>query len=110
MHEPLRFFTMGGHPLPIDPDTSSTGFLPFLFSADDPRPAREQAEANYAHGGGWNPIHGFTEAEMTLYYPNDPPLRPMAKAQLSEEWIVLYQHGIVAIYQADGSFEVARMD
>ena len=35
------------------------GLLPMIFDSNDPRPAREQANERYAHGGGWNPQEGW---------------------------------------------------
>jgi hypothetical protein len=87
------------------------GFLPGMLSDADPRPAREQIEANYQHGGGWRPQTGFTlHANYRLKYPGDPPLRPRAMTNLRHEMIVLYDHDYLGIYQPDGSFEVARVD
>lgn len=31
------------------------GYIPLFFAADDPRPAAEQLNERYAHGGGWRP-------------------------------------------------------
>lgn len=87
------------------------GFLPLMFSDDDPRPAREQANDNYQHGGGWHPRPGFTLLPTgALCYPGDPPMFPLAQAMLRDEKIVLYPFSWVVIKQTDGSFEVARMD
>jgi hypothetical protein len=88
------------------------GYLPYMISASDPRPAREQFDANYQHGGGWNAFHGFVlnVATMALTFPGDPPLRPIAMGQLRDERIYLYPHAWVLIIQKDGTFEVARMD
>ena len=35
------------------------GLLPSMLSEHDPRPAREQFDARYGHGGGWRPFTGF---------------------------------------------------
>lgn len=87
------------------------GLIPFFLSNLDLRSAKEQIEANYAHGGGWNPQ---TEFEMIsgnrLKYPGDPIMKPLAKAQLREETIFFYEHAYLAIVQTDGSFEAARVD
>jgi hypothetical protein len=87
------------------------GLLPDFIDQDDPRPAREQFDANYQHGGGWHPIKGFTHKGFVLHYPGDPPFEPIAMWPLRDEMIVVYRVGMVAIFQTkDGSFEVARMD
>jgi hypothetical protein len=87
------------------------GFLPMFLSDDDPRPAREQFDTNYQHGGGWRPMQKFTlQGDNSLQYPGDPPLRPYAQVILRDELILVYPHSWVVIKQQDGSFEVARMD
>ena len=32
------------------------GFLPMMLDDEDPRPAAEQLNETYAHGGGWMPF------------------------------------------------------
>lgn len=90
------------------------GLFPYIFDGDDPRPAREQANDRYAHGGGWNSFHGFNmdPATKALSYPEDPPLEPFAMCELplSNETVWFYPHSQVAIVQQDGSFDAARMD
>lgn len=87
------------------------GLLPGMLDAEDPRPAREQFDAHYQHGGGWRPMLGHKLIEdYLLKYPGDPPLEPIAISQLRDETIVLYPYAFVAIVQSDHSFEVARMD
>jgi hypothetical protein len=100
---------IGLHP-DFTPD--DLGFLPGFLSIDDPRPAKEQIDANYRHGGGWNAQPGFTlHEDGSLHYPGDPPLKPLAMTQLREELIMFYPHDYVAIVQLVGrSFEAARID
>jgi len=87
------------------------GLIPAWLTTNDPRPAREQIDGWYQHGGGWNPFDGFKmNALYHLIYPDDPPLVPLAKAQLRNETILFYRHSWVAIVQHDGTFEVARID
>jgi hypothetical protein len=87
------------------------GLLPDMLDEADPRPAKEQFNDNYQHGGGWHHFAGFTmHKDFTLTYPKDPPLPPIASTQLRDELIILYQHDWVAIIQRDGSFEICRMD
>jgi hypothetical protein len=90
---------------------SHLGIIPEFFSENDPRPAREQAQDNYAHGGGWDRFDGFRMlANGALQYPGDPPMHPLAEARLRDEVIRFYNSAWVAIVQPDGSFEVSRMD
>ena len=87
------------------------GFIPTFLSLADPRPAREQLDAHYQHGGGWRPQEGFTmHGGMSLHYPGDPAFRPLAMARFRDEKIVIYEHEYVAVIQPDGSFEVSRMN
>lgn len=94
------------------------GFLTGMLDDDDPRSAREQFNANYAHGGGWSPMGGFKLERhdrklgvgWTLHYPGDPPLHAMASTVLRDETIVMFEYAFVAVAWDDGSFEVARMD
>ncbi len=87
------------------------GFLPQFFSEQDPRPAKVQIDRNYAHGGGWRPFIGFQLLEdRNIKYPGDPIYRPIAEAKLRDETIVMYPHSWVAIFQKDGTFEIARVD
>jgi hypothetical protein len=91
------------------------GLIPFMIDPDDPRPAKEQFNENYQHGGGWHSLSGFTlgdeqEGENVLKYPGDPSLHPIAEIFLRKEQILIYEYGLVAVIQPDRSFEVCRMD
>lgn len=87
-----------------------TGFIPMFLHNLDPRPAREQFNERYSHGGGWRPLKGWKMHNECIKYPGDPVLRPIAKTLLNEETIYVYPHAWVAIVQGDGSYEVARLD
>lgn len=93
------------------------GIIPMFLSEDDEAPAREQFDKNYAHGGGWSPMDGWTLGERgSLQYGDpseedaDPPLHPYAFAKLRDEIILIYPHAWVVILQPDDSFEISRMD
>lgn len=89
------------------------GYIPGWLDENDPRPAREQLDAAYGHGGGWRPMQGWKldGKMMRISYPGDPPLRPVAMGSLRDERIFVYRHAWVMILQADGTtFEIARMD
>ena len=87
------------------------GFLPGFFSESDPRPARDQINEAYAHGGGWSPFPGFKMmANGNMSYTGDPPTRLIAEGKLRDETIRFYEHEWVAIIQKNGSFEVCRCD
>jgi hypothetical protein len=90
------------------------GFIPDFILEMDPRPAREQINDRYAHGGGWHPFGKgewvYDPASGSIKYPGDPAYLPVAKGQLRDETILVYKHAWVCIVQKDGSFEVSRMD
>ena len=100
----------------LDPraDPEMLGYLPGFLSENDPRSAREQLDANYQHGGGWNPLPGWkivNPLTASIQYPGDPKLHPFAMAVLhGTEQIFFYRHAQVAIIRSDGSFEIARLD
>ena len=89
------------------------GLIPNFLSPDDSRPAAEQFDANYQHGGGWRPYVGFAmlaNGNLKSKYPEDPDTRLLAEIKLREELIRIYEHAWVAVVQPDGTFTVARMD
>lgn len=87
------------------------GLLPSFFSESDPRPAKDQINERYAHGGGWHPMKKWKRTnETTLQYPGDRPIKPMAVGRLREERIFLYPYSWVMILQPNGDFEVSRVD
>lgn len=90
--------------------TAMLGYIPSFLNENDPRPAREQIDANYRHGGGWSPFKGHTMVEGALEYPNDPPMVLLAETRLRDEIIRVYDASWVAVVQADGGYEVARLD
>ena len=87
------------------------GFIPDFLSEYDPRPAVEQLDENYSHGGGWRAFEGFTMLpDGNMQYPGDLPTTLLAEGKLREEIIRFYDYSWVAVVQPDGSFTVARMD
>jgi len=82
-----------------------------MLSINDDRPAKEQFNSNYRHGGGWKPLLGFVLGkDNSLVYPGDPPMYPLAQAHLRTETILFYPYSWVAVIQLDRTFEVSRMD
>lgn len=87
------------------------GFIPLFIFDSDSRPAAEQFNDRYAHGGGWSPMRGWSMGPVgEIMYPGDPALHPIAVATHGTETIRIYPHAWVSIAQGDGSFEVSRMD
>lgn len=101
------------HFVPLVPGgLDMVGLLPMIFDPSDPRPAADQANDRYAHGGGWRPNGKFKRlgSEIAIQYPGDPPLKGVAVAALNDETIVVFQHAWVMVIQPDGTYEIARMD
>ncbi|MBU2051483.1 MAG: hypothetical protein KKH61_21240 [Gammaproteobacteria bacterium] len=87
------------------------GIIPLFLDDADPRPAKEQLDEKYAHGGGFRHLEGFKMLPNgDLKYPGDEPTRFLAHTYLRDEKIIFYEHAWVAIVQPDGSFEVSRLD
>lgn len=105
------------------------GLIPHFLWDTDPRPAIDQINERYAHGGGWKPIgkflpigaYNFAEGVAPkLRYPGDPPLHPYAmmtlhgeEANFGEspmEVIVIYESAFVAIFRDGELFSVSRLD
>lgn len=98
---------------PLHPDVllGNFRFIRAMLDNDDPRPAREQFDAHYQHGGGWRPMNGLTLGkDKCLHSPGDPPIHPLAAMLLhKDEYIIIFEHDIVAIVRGE-SFEACRMD
>ena len=87
------------------------GLIPHWLDESDKRPARDQLDEHYQHGGGWRPFEGFKlTPNRSLEYDGDEPLRPLALMKFRDEFVAVYNYGWVMILQPDGSFEVCRMD
>lgn len=93
------------------------GMIPAIVLDADPRPLREQIEDRYSHGGGYcsmgNEFTVTADGKLSSdKYPDDPPFIPVAEMKFVNhaETLTLFSHGMVRIEQADGSFDVIRMD
>jgi hypothetical protein len=93
------------------------GYVPSIIIDDDPRSAKEQIADRYNHGGGgWSPFEGHIMLPNgNLQYPEDPPTRLLFEAILhkgqdNEEKLRFYEHAWIAVIQADGTFEISRID
>ena|SRR5580765_5721271 len=86
------------------------GYIRFFLYEDDPRSAREQFTDRYAMGG-WHPFPGFQLIGVSIQYPGDPALYPIAHGVLHDkEKIFVYPHAWVMILQPDDTYEISRMD
>lgn len=97
----------------VDPAVAAEtiGVLPHWLDEDDPRPAAQQLDEHYAHGGGWHAFLGFQlQVDGSIKYPGDKALKPIAAIAFRKELVMFYPHAWVMILQKDGTFEVCRMD
>ena len=97
------------------PNTPQIGIIPMFFDSQDPRPAREQLHTAYQHGGGVQPIQGFTYVEgdlgmARLEFAGDPPMQELSRATLHEELIIVFEGAWLAIVQPDKTYIVTRVD
>lgn len=94
----------------------SLGLLPQFFLLDDPRPAAEQINERYAHGGGWSPFKGFEAVIIgdprgwRITYPGDPPYFALAFCELRNEIVILFQREWLMVVQEDGTWQITRVD
>ena len=89
------------------------GLLPHFLSETNPASAKEQINANYSHGGGWHSFKGFEviDGRGTIKYPGDAPLKPLAEAKFRDDTMIRFYSGAwVAIFTADGGFDICRID
>lgn len=93
------------------------GLLPMIFFEEDPRTIQEQANHRYAHGGGWMSFKGFVlvgsaaNGSLGIQYPEDPPMRELARANFRDQTLVLFESAWVGIIESDGTLsDVCRMD
>ena len=88
------------------------GMLVGWLDEEDPKGAAEQLDSHYPYGGFKQyPISGFKQVrEKCLKYPGDPLLCPLATTTLRDETVCFYPSELVAVWQKDGSFIVARFD
>ena len=87
--------------------------IKYFASEQNKQPLSEQLNKMYQHGGGWRPVEGFqitNKETFELTYPEDPPLIPLATAKFRNQTICVYRYAFVAIFEEDGSFQIARMD
>ncbi len=89
------------------------GYIPSFIDTNNPAPAAKQIDDAYISGwspfgkGRWTMAPDFS----SIRYPGDPAMPIIAEAQLRDETLRLYDGGPwLAIFQKDGSYEIARMD
>lgn len=95
----------------------AAGIVPQFLSELDPRPAVEQIDTAYAHGGGWRDFEGFIAhidwkkpGKSFLSYSGDPPMRAKAFGCLRDELVILFDSDWCAVAHPDRITRIARLD
>jgi hypothetical protein len=99
--------------MPMHQFADLVGFIPSFLNDESDKPAKEQIDDHYQHGGGWNSFDGFRivrQNPMTIKYPEDPELRAIARIRVNDETVYIFPMAWVLIMQKDGSWEIARID
>jgi hypothetical protein len=90
------------------------GWIPQFLHTDDDRPAKEQIDANYQHGGGWHEANEDGHWKITENGlqgdPDDPPYKMVASCRVGADEVMLFDSGWCAITHPDGTMNVARLD
>lgn len=109
----MTTFTIQIHDQRYDPGLvlDLMGFIPdWLARKADDESLAQLFQRCYPYGG-WQPQSGFRhKGNYRMSYPGDPIMSPIATLAIGEEILVIYPHSVVGIFQADGAFEIARMD
>lgn len=92
-------------------DREAAGLLPVVLQSGNSRPAREQLQDRYSHGGGYMPVPGNWSLTVgpvgrwSLGYPGDPPYREVSRAYLphSRELLVLFECSFMVIVESAGN-------
>lgn len=102
-------------------EKENMGYIPVFLHELDPRPAKEQIQENYAHGGGWRPQDNWENVPNTFflrYKGENYVYKPLYMTRLHAddpnlptETFLIYENAWCAIFEEDlVSFEVSRMD
>ena len=100
------------------------GLLPAIFLQSDPRPAAEQLNDRYAHGGGFMPT---PDGAAWTYLSGEPAaltwrdlddqdyvedFAEVSRAQLplTGETLILFDAAMLVIAKQDGSYQLTRVD
>ena len=96
--------------------SGAAGLVPDFLNLLDPRPAIEQIDENYQHGGGWRDFVGFKlvydpadPQSSVLKFSGDPEMRAKAIIDFRREVIILYDGDWCAVIRPDGSHRIARL-
>lgn len=94
------------------------GYIPAFLNLDDPRPAKEQIDDNYQHGGGWFETSSKYELidwkkdgkcilHFTTYHERN---RELSRCKIRDETLIFFEGSWLAIVQPDGKTNMARVD
>ena len=111
--DPTCHFSVEDDPMRLERVLELIGVIPMWLESMPAHPAREAIDNNYAHGGGWFSMKGFTvNEEGVLSYPEDPDLYPIVEyiREGHDERCFQYEYGWVSVVDAEGNLDVARID
>ena len=91
------------------------GYVPHFLNEDDPRPAVEQIDSNYAHGGGWHDFEGFDvqqdeKGRYRIFYPGDHTYQEQARILFRDEVIVAFSYAWFLVATPGKTPRIARLD
>jgi len=110
----LRYCKWTALARPFSP--AQLGLLPSFFIKDDPRPAVDQLNERYAHGGGFCPLDGFVIEEGRIVYPaseeweTDEVYYPIARTFVNGEPVTLFEMSWLTLKDKTGKTVVCRVD
>ena len=84
------------------------GILPLFLDAKDERDIKTQMTERYGFGSTWMDV--TIDGEGNFIYSDDPPLKPVAEAELRGEKVRIYPYGLVAVVDENGEAKYTRMD
>lgn len=102
-------FYVDTYPYPIPMLMDALGLIPAFLDPEDPRSPIEQFAERYQ--GGWDVMPGFTLIDgVSLKYPGDDLMNPIARVDVNGHTVLVYTSGWVCVLRPDHTYEVARLD
>lgn len=89
------------------------GYLPLILLDEDPASFEDQLNNRYAHGGGHKkalPAWRFNHNTLTLVYPGDPPMRPIAHAKFHDSHLYVFDHAWTVLVKDGKMVDIQRLD
>ncbi len=103
--------------VPLAATIDHLGLIPSFLHADEDRPATEQFNDAYQHGGGWRPSGSKFRIDQdkmelaSITYPEDDQWPLLGVCIVGDKGVYVFQDGWVAITDMEENIlEVCRMD